>query len=106
MPVGKGFGFGGSDAQQGDAVAGRGQIEIVADMHRRDQKAQFLRQFLADALDPAQQLAVLVAIHQGDQAITDFHADGVQRRHIVPAYFAGVRAISTARICRTAAARR
>jgi hypothetical protein len=60
-------------------------------VNRRNQKSQFLRQFLAHALDATQQLTVLVAIHQGDQAITHFHADGVQRRHIVPADFTGIR---------------
>ncbi|MNZ55842.1 hypothetical protein D3C78_737780 [compost metagenome] len=58
-------------------------------MHRRHEKAQILGQLLAHALDPRQQLAALVAVHQRDQPVTDLKADHVDRGDVIPAQLLG-----------------
>ncbi|MNT47195.1 hypothetical protein D3C72_1838900 [compost metagenome] len=49
-------------ALEQDTVGVGADFQVVADVHRRHQEAEFLRHFLADAADAAQQLAVLLAI--------------------------------------------
>ncbi|MNI44320.1 hypothetical protein D3C73_986920 [compost metagenome] len=83
------LGFGEDHAHQGQAIGAWRQIEVVADVHGRHQEAQILRELLAHALDPRQQLPALVAIHQWNQAITDFQTNHVDRRHVVPAQLFG-----------------
>ena len=58
-------------------------------MHRRHQKPHFLGQLLAYTLDPRQQLAALVTVHQGNQAIANFQADHVHRHYVIPAQLLG-----------------
>ncbi|MNQ61029.1 hypothetical protein D3C85_753350 [compost metagenome] len=58
-------------------------------MHRGHQEAQILGQLLAHPLDPRQQLAALVAVHQRNQAIAHFQADHVDGRHVIPAKLLG-----------------
>ena len=74
-------------ALQRDAVAVGTQFQVVADMHGRRQEAHVLREFLADALDAPQQVAVLGFVYQRDQAIADFQSEHVDLRHIFPAGF-------------------
>ena len=54
-------------------------------MHRRNQEAQILGELLAHALDPRQQLAALVAVHQRDQPIADLQAHQIDRIDVLPA---------------------
>lgn len=65
LAVGIDLGFGQGHAHQRQAIGAGGQVEVVTDMHGGHQKAQVLRQLLAHTLDPRQQLAALVAVHQG-----------------------------------------
>lgn len=83
--------LGQADAHQRQAIGIGQQIEIVADMHRRHEKAEILRQLLAHALDSRQQLAPLIAIDQRNQPVADLQPDHVHRRHVVPAEFLGFR---------------
>ncbi|MGF6302212.1 hypothetical protein OKW42_005565 [Paraburkholderia sp. WC7.3d] len=73
------------DALQRNAIAVRSQFEVVADMDDRRQEADFLRELLADALDPLQQLAVRVLVDERNQPVADFEAERVDHRHVVPA---------------------
>ena len=79
------IGLAGTDPHQGDAVLVWRQIQVVANVDGRDQKAQLLREFLAHPFDPVEQFATLIAIYQRDQLITHFQPDDVHRHHIVPA---------------------
>ena len=44
------IGLAGTDSHQGDAILVRGEIQVVADMHRRHQKTQLLGELLAHPL--------------------------------------------------------
>ena len=74
-------------ALERDAVRRRTQLQVVANVHNRCQEAHVLREFLADALDAAQQLAVLALVDQRDQAVADLQTQHVDPRHVVPARF-------------------
>jgi hypothetical protein len=54
-------------------------------VHRRGQEADFLGELLAQAADALEQLAVLAAVDQRDQAVADLQAEHVHRRHVGPA---------------------
>ncbi len=83
------LGFGQDHAHEGQAIGTWSQVEVVANVHGGHQKAQVLGQLLAHALDPREQLAALVAVHQRDQAVADFQADHVDRGHVIPAQLLG-----------------
>jgi hypothetical protein len=70
-----------------DAVGIGLQFEVVAEWNRRNQEADLLSKFLADAANATQQLAILRLVDQWNQAIAHFQAQHIQRRHIVPARF-------------------
>src|SRR3569833_1903108 len=77
------------DAQQRDTIGVRREIEVIADMHRGHEEAQFVRELLAHALDARHELPALILVDQRDQAITDLEADGVDGHHVVPSEFLG-----------------
>ncbi|MNO54039.1 hypothetical protein D3C76_445010 [compost metagenome] len=83
------LGFGQDHPHQGQAIGAGLQVEVVADVHGGHEEAQVLRQLLAHALDPRQQLATLVAIDQRDQPVADLQANHVDRRDVVPAQLLG-----------------
>ena len=56
-------------------------------MHHGRQKTDVLRKLFPDALDAAQQFAVLRPVHQGNQPVADFQTERIDQRHIVPAGF-------------------
>jgi hypothetical protein len=66
-------------------VAVRLQLEVVADVHRRGQEADFLGELLAQPRMRLQELAVLALVDQRDQAVADLQPEHVDRRHVVPA---------------------
>jgi hypothetical protein len=72
-------------AFQRDAVGRRLQFQVVADVHRRRQEADFLGELLADTLDALEQLAILALVDQRNQAIADFQAQRIDRHDILPA---------------------
>ncbi|MNP14163.1 hypothetical protein D3C76_1064760 [compost metagenome] len=74
---------------QGQAIGAGLQVEVVTNVHGGHQEAQVLRQLLAHALDPRQQLAALVAIDQRDQPIADLQADHVDGGDVVPTQLLG-----------------
>ncbi len=80
-------------AVQGDAVRVRGQVQVVADVHRLHQEAEFLRQLLAHTLDPVHQLAALLAVDQRDQAVAHLEPDHVDRLHVLPGEFPDLAAL-------------
>ena len=67
-----------------DAIAVGPQIEVVADVHRRHEEAELLRELAAHAADARQQVAALGAIDQRHEAIAHFEADEVHRLHVFP----------------------
>ncbi len=77
--AGKDFAAADLHALQRDAVAVRAQLQVVADVHGRRQEADVRREFLAQPVDAPQQLAVLAAVHQRDQAIAHLEAERVDR---------------------------
>ena len=85
LPVRKDFTLTHGNTVDADPVLGGPQVEVVPDVHRVDQEAQFLGQFFPDPLDAAEQVTALVGIHQRNQAITHFQTDKVDRRDILPA---------------------
>jgi hypothetical protein len=74
-------------ALQRDAVGRRLQFQVVADVHRRRQEADFLGELLADALDALEQLAALALVDQRNQAVAHFQAQGVDRHDVLPGRF-------------------
>ena len=87
LAIGVDLGLGQNHPHQGQTVGAGGQIEVVADVHGGHQKAQVLRQLFTHALDPCQQLPTLIAVHQRNQAVTDFQPDHVDGRYVIPAQF-------------------
>src|SRR3546814_19762283 len=51
------------------AIAGRLQFEVVADVHRRNEEAEILRELFAHALDARHQSATLHGAHHRDQEL-------------------------------------
>ena len=75
-------------AAQRDAVdAGLQLDQVVADVHRRRQEADVLRELLAHALDARQQVALARLVDQRDQPVADLQAQRVDRLQVVPAGF-------------------
>ncbi len=56
-------------------------------MHGRWQETDFLCKFFANGLDAFEQIAVLLVVHQGDQAVTHFKRNGVDGHQVVPSGF-------------------
>src|SRR5690606_3763092 len=75
------------DAGQGNAVGIWRYVEVVANVYCRNQEAEFLCQLFANTLGPCHQRASALAVHQGDEAVTDLEADGVHGVHVLPAQF-------------------
>ena len=53
-------------------------------MHRRDQEAQFLRQFLAHPFNTVEQFTALALIHHRNKPVTDLKANGIDGLNIIP----------------------
>ncbi len=70
-----------------DAIAAGPQFEVVADVHRGDEKAHFLREFFAHATDAPEQLAALVAVDQRNKAVAHVERKRVDRLDLLPAHF-------------------
>jgi hypothetical protein len=85
--AGEGLAFADHRAAQRHAVDAGLQVEVVADVHRRRQETHVLRKLLAHALDAAEQIAAALRIHERDQAVADFQAQGVDGGEVVPARF-------------------
>jgi len=75
------------DALQRNPVTIGAQFQVVADVDHRRQEADFLRELLADALDPLEQFAVRILVDERNQPVADFEAERVDHRHVVPAGF-------------------
>ncbi|EXI76710.1 MAG: hypothetical protein AW07_00109 [Candidatus Accumulibacter sp. SK-11] len=75
------------DALEEDLVGVWLQFEVVAYMNRRHEKANVLRELLADTADAAQQLAILRLVDQRNQPVADLEPENVERRHVRPARF-------------------
>ena len=78
-------------ALEGDPVGRRLELEVVADVHRRRQKTDFLRELLADALDALEQLAALRLVDQGNEAVAHFQPQRIDRHDVLPARFFALR---------------
>ncbi len=78
-------------AAQVDAVDVRREVEVVADVHGRDQEAELLRELAAHAAHAAEQIAALALVDQRHQAIADFETDEIDRADVVPGELAGFR---------------
>ncbi|AHG33440.1 hypothetical protein BBQ_3538 [Burkholderia pseudomallei MSHR511] len=72
------------DALERDPVSVRAQLEVVADVNDGRQEADFLRELLADALDPLEQFAVGVLVDERNQPVADFEAERIDQRHVFP----------------------
>ena len=89
------------DTLERDAVSRWFQFQVVADMHRWRQEADFLRELLADAFDTLQQFTALPFVDQRNQAIAHFQAERIDRHDVAPAGFFLFRRSSGGRIDRT-----
>ena len=67
-----------------DAINRRPKVEVVPDVHRRHEKAQLGREFLAHAFDARQQLTTLVAIHECNEPKTDLQTEHVYWLNVIP----------------------
>ena len=85
--AGEGFAAPHFGALEGDHIAVGAQVQVVADVHHRRQEAHLLGEFLAHALDAAEQLALLAVVHQGNHAVAHFQAQHVDQLNVVPARF-------------------
>ena len=83
---GKDFAVADLDPFERDAIRVGAQLEIVADVHRGDQKSHVGGEFLAQATDAAQQFAVLVAIHEGEQPVAHLQPQRIDGHHVGPRY--------------------
>ena len=81
------LGFAHGYAEQTQTIVVRRQVEIVADVHRRDQETQFLGKLLAHALDARHQLAALAFVDHGNQAVADLETDQIHRFDVFPGQF-------------------
>jgi len=70
-----------------DAVTGRRQFKVVANMNHRRQVAHLLRELLTNTADTPEQLAVLRVVDHWDQAVTHFHPQRVFQLNIRPTGF-------------------
>ena len=87
LAVGEHLGLSDRRSQNGDAIGIRAQLQVVANVHGLDQKAEFLGQLLAYALDAPHQFAALIAIHQRNQPVTHLEADQVDGLDVIPGQF-------------------
>ena len=83
--VGEDLAFAHHGTTQGDAVEAGAQLQVVLDVNRRWQKADFLRELAANALDPVEQVATAVLVDQLNQAITHFQTQGIDGLQVLPA---------------------
>ncbi len=63
-----------------DAIHRGRELEVVADVHRRDQEAQLARELAAHTAHSGQQITTLLRIHQRAPVGTDFETQQVDRR--------------------------
>ena len=80
--------FADGHAAEIDAIGVRAEIEVVADVHRGNEEAEFLRQLAAHAADAREQVAALRLVHQRHEAVADFEAEQIDRLHVFPAQLA------------------
>ena len=76
-------------AIQQEAVDLGRQLQVVADVHRRDQETDLTDEFLADRADALDQVAVVAGVDQRDQSVGQFQAQRLDHRHVVPVDLAG-----------------
>jgi len=67
-----------------DAVGAGLELQVVAHVHGRRQKAHLLRKLAAHALDAVEQVALAVLVHQRNQAVAQFQPELVDRLQVVP----------------------
>ncbi|MNH24714.1 hypothetical protein D3C79_846630 [compost metagenome] len=65
-----------------NAVAGRRQLEVIANMHYRRQVAHLLGEFFTDAANAPEQFAVLLEIHHRDQPVTHLHTQRIFQLYV------------------------
>jgi hypothetical protein len=73
------------DALEREPVAVGLELEVVADVHRRGQEADFLGELLAQPADALEQLAVLALVDHRDEAVADLEPEHIDLRDVVPA---------------------
>ena len=79
-----GFAFAHHSAAQAQPVGAGFEFQVVADVHWRRQKPDVLRELLAHALDAHQEVALARLVHQANQPVTHFQAQGVDGLQVVP----------------------
>ncbi len=73
-------------ALEQDAVAVGFQLQVVANVHRRNQKADLAGELFAQRADAFEQFAVLIAVDHRNQAIAHFQCQNIHRRDVVPTH--------------------
>src|SRR6185437_13327678 len=78
-------------AAQVDAIDVGREVEVVADMDRRDQEAELLRELAPHPAHPAEEVAALTLVDQRDEPVADLETDEVDGADILPGELAGLR---------------
>ena len=83
------FAFATHHALEHDVVGIRIDVQVVANTHGLDQKAQLGGQFFTYPFDAAHEFAACFRVDQGDQAIANFQTNQIYLVHIVPVQIFG-----------------